>query len=151
MLAVEMLTQLNRELTSDEMLTFLAKVEPIGAEYVEYKKFDDTRYARNQVATGNHFELILMCWKAGQESSIHDHGTSLCAVKVLEGTATERIYRRVGAQSVALVEERKRHQGTVFMDSDAGVHRIANTSLSDEPLVTLHLYSPPLSMSLYSE
>ena len=37
---------------------------------------------------------MIMCWNAGQRSSIHDHAGSLGGLKILEGELTESLFER---------------------------------------------------------
>lgn len=40
---------------------------------LQYCFFNEVRYARNLVERNQYFELIVICWKAGQQSPIHNH------------------------------------------------------------------------------
>ncbi len=112
--------------------------------------FNDSHYARNKVAEGTWYDLYVMCWKPGQTSKIHDHKDSSCVFKILEGTATE-----IGCE---LTSAEKRHVrktrvteftlGECCAAQDAQIHQIANVSPT-ENLITMHIYSPPLKMSVY--
>lgn len=51
------------------------------------------RYTRNLVAEGNgKFNLMILCWNESQGSSIHDHTSAHCFVKVLQGSLTETMF-----------------------------------------------------------
>jgi cysteine dioxygenase len=43
------------------------------SDWKEYVHFNDIKYARNLVDKTERLELILLCWKAGQVSPIHNH------------------------------------------------------------------------------
>jgi cysteine dioxygenase len=65
----------------------------ISAEEVRvYALFSDKRYARNLVHKTAQFEIMIMCWHAGQRSSIHDHAGSLGGLKILHGALTESVF-----------------------------------------------------------
>jgi predicted metal-dependent enzyme (double-stranded beta helix superfamily) len=122
-------------------------------------RFHDDHYARNLVCRTPQFELLVLCWKPGQASTIHDHAGALNVTRVYAGSLTSRQFRRRsggsgvvevgGAASgelpdgpVDLVHEE------VFAGSGAAIvdrgeiHQLANDS--DRDLVTVHLYAPPL-------
>lgn len=111
-------------------------------------RFNDDEYARNLVLRTPHFELLVLCWRPGQESSIHDHAGSLNAIRVRSGELTSRVFRPVagvapGAGPVELISEERIGPGQPLVGVDrGGVHQLADTSA--EPLVTVHVYAPPL-------
>jgi cysteine dioxygenase len=119
-------------------------------------RFCEDHYARNLVCRTPDFELLVLCWKPGQESTIHDHAGSLNVIRIYEGTLTSRFFERVGGGTgvsevggggelprgpVRLQREEQLDGGHTGLDR-GGIHQLANTS--DEALVTVHLYSPPL-------
>jgi predicted metal-dependent enzyme (double-stranded beta helix superfamily) len=114
-------------------------------------RFSDTHYQRNKIASSDWFDLLLICWKPGQATSIHDHAGSSCGFKVLSGEATEVVFEKSSLQSGCnLVTPRRKKDylsGEVCRAKDSDIHAIVNNT-SDE-LVTLHIYSPPLSMNYY--
>lgn len=116
--------------------------------------FGDKHYQRNKVACSDWFDLLVICWKPGQASLIHDHSGSSCGFKILSGTSTETIYQRSGGGNevgdfVRPVSRRTYSVGELCLAQDQDIHRISNESATEE-LVTLHIYSPPLQMSYYA-
>lgn len=111
-------------------------------------RFLDDEYARNLVLRTPHFELLVLCWRSGQRSTIHDHAGSLNAIRVRSGELTSRVFRPVrgvepGAGPVELVSEERVEPGQPLLGVDrGGIHQLADTA--DEPLVTIHVYAPPL-------
>jgi cysteine dioxygenase len=55
--------------------------------------FSDAGYQRVVLAEDERFEVLLMGWKPGQQSPIHDHARSVCGARVVRGTATETRFR----------------------------------------------------------
>ena len=97
--------------------------------------------------------MLLLCWKPGQESAIHDHEGSSCAFRIVQGVSTEEVYRKTGKSrgETPLVESiGKTHYqpGEVCLAQDQAIHKILNESPKSD-LVTLHIYSPPLHMNYY--
>lgn len=95
--------------------------------------FEYDRYVRVSLYRTAAFEVRLLCWRPGQSSALHPHGTSCCAFRVLTGRARET---RIGR------EDRVLERGSVGLADPDGVHQVAN--MGEEALVTLHLYAPPL-------
>ncbi len=51
----------------------------------EYAHFKDQKYCRNLVHKENDFEIIVVCWKAGQVAPIHGHEGEKCWARVQDG------------------------------------------------------------------
>ena len=93
-----------------ERLMDLTRRLAISSELIESRTcFAASTYTRNLLCRSADFELLVLCWKPGHESTIHNHAGSLNAIRVDRG----------------------------------GIHQLANTS--DEHLVTVHVYAPPLT------
>lgn len=146
----------------------IAKWFPRPAEYEPYIMWDlenPTRYTRNLVFRNEHMDVILMCWPAGQASTIHDHDSSSCWVVVVEGTVDEVQYAVPMLDRHFIESEMKNPTGAVgrcgelrvqnrfrlevggctstYANNDIGLHRVENNT--DQPAYTLHIYAPPLS------
>jgi cysteine dioxygenase len=116
--------------------------------------FSEDHYARNLVCRTQRFELLVLCWRPGHESTIHDHAGSLNAINVHSGELTSRVFTPAdGAPAgsgpvVMTTEERIGRGGWAGVDRD-GIHQLADTSAAD--LVTVHVYAPPLmELTVYS-
>src|SRR5688572_19841189 len=66
-------------------------------EFEPFVKFAPDTYRRNLLHAGRAYHALVLCWKNGQRSPIHDHFGSSCAVRVLRGTCTETIFEQAGA------------------------------------------------------
>lgn len=120
------------------------------ADMIEACKFDNIRYARNVLARSQWYELVVICWRSGQSSPIHDHLGTVCGVRVVDGIATETTYQEVGGGRVRPVARRECSPGNVLISCDTDIHLITN-EVHDRGLITLHLYSPALTMRYYQE
>ena len=122
--------------------------DSISAELLgDYIHFSDERYSRNLLAYGPQFYALVLCWKPGQASPIHDHKGASCGVRVIEGVATETSF---GWQDDRLVENSvtTMRAGEVCGSFDDDIHEIRNNGETN--LVTLHIYSPYLdNINLY--
>jgi cysteine dioxygenase len=109
-----------------------------------YLVFRPDRYVRNRVHDGPAFQALLLCWRNGQRSPIHNHLGSHCGVKVLRGVATETVFERAPNGLVVPARSRDLAPGHTCASADADVHQVSNLQAGGADLVTLHVYSPPL-------
>ena len=117
----------------------------------EHIQFSEKQYARNLVRKGEWYHLLVLCWKNGQRSPIHDHAGSSCGVRVLRGVMTETTFDFAPNGHVKAIGSRDLAAGGVCGSQDSDMHQISNLQAGDADLVTLHVYSPPLLwMGTYS-
>jgi cysteine dioxygenase len=64
-------------ITPARMQDILNRLVVTAEEIQPHALFSKKRYARNLIYKDRHFEIMVMCWNAGQRSSIHDHAGSL--------------------------------------------------------------------------
>lgn len=85
------------------------------------------------------FEIVMIGWLPDQKTSIHGHPSGGCLFMVLEGVLQEVRYPGGG---------RLHHPGepVQYIDDTMGQHEVRCVSRS--PTVSLHIYSPPFSVSL---
>jgi predicted metal-dependent enzyme (double-stranded beta helix superfamily) len=152
---LEMGSQPVDRLTHDRLLDLTGRLE-LSADLIESRTcFGRDRYARNLICRTPSFELLVLCWKPGHLSTIHDHVGSLNAISVHRGTLTSRIFvpaEGVPAGSGPVVLDHTdaflHGQGWTGVDRD-GIHQLANTGQED--LVTVHVYAPALmALNVYS-
>ena len=117
-------------------------------DMVQACKFNEVTYARNLLAKSPWYQLLVICWREGQCSPIHDHIGSACGVRVGDGIATETIFEEVSPGKVRPVQTHCMSKGEVIVTSDTDIHLITNEQPSQD-LITLHLYTPPLRMQFY--
>ena len=117
------------------------------AGWLPFTRFDAARYCRRSVRLTDAYEALLMGWLPGQSSLVHDHRGSACAFRVLEGTATEHTYTFEESRLLH-VGEHDLPTGSVVASREPDIHALANCG--GRQLVTLHVYSPPLTqMRIY--
>ncbi|HMO35336.1 MAG TPA: cysteine dioxygenase family protein [Gemmatales bacterium] len=118
----------------------------------EFIQFNENTYRRNRIRMSDWYECLVLCWKPGQKSYIHDHQGSSCCFKVIEGTALEMICARTGRSAelplVRPIDSRTLEAGIVCGSLSAHIHEVINPSQTHD-LITLHIYSPPLNMQIY--
>ena len=81
----------------EELNALMAGVEVSDEELRPYVSFKEGTYARHRVHLGEHAELLVLCWRPGQRTPIHDHAGSYGAVRVLRGVMWETLFEMGGA------------------------------------------------------
>ena len=114
-------------------------------DLVEWLAFSEAAYQRVLIERTPAYEALLLCWRSGHRSPIHDHAGSVCGVRIIEGTATETIYAKSPCGYLVPTCSRSLGAGSVSVSRDADIHQMANLGPPGHDLVTLHVYSPPLS------
>ena len=109
-----------------------------------YLTFNPARYVRNRVHDGPSYQALVLCWRNGQRSPIHNHRGSRCGVKVLRGVATETIFARAPNGLVLPVGSHDLPPGHTCASANDDIHQVSNLQAGGADLVTLHIYSPPL-------
>jgi cysteine dioxygenase len=110
----------------------------------QFVVFGDETYRRNLMHAGPAYQALVLCWRNGQRSPIHDHRGSSCGVRVLSGTALETVFTRAHNEMIYAERSRSIGPGAVCATQDADIHQVSNLADDGGDLVTLHVYSPPL-------
>jgi cysteine dioxygenase len=135
----------------DELIQLLKDL-PITLDDVRgFVRYSETTYRRNLLHEGPSYQALVICWKNGQRSPIHDHTGSSCGVKVLAGVMTETIFERKQSGMIYPSRTSELAAGESCGSQDADIHQVSNLQDDGGPLVTLHIYSPALlTMNVYS-
>lgn len=126
-----------------ELMRRLEELQITLDDVRDYLIFGNEHYRRNLVHAGPAFHALVLCWRAGQRSPIHDHRGSNCAVRVLKGVASETQFEMTRDRLVYPTMTRRMPAGSVCATQDCDIHQVSNLQ-SGLDLVTLHIYSPPL-------
>jgi cysteine dioxygenase len=120
-------------------------------DVTEWTRFSEVGYQRVLIQWTPQFEVLLLCWRSGQRSAIHDHAGSTCGIRVIAGTATETIYAASLCGRLYPVRSRCLEIGSVCVNHDTDIHQMANLAPTGQDLITLHIYAPPLAATrIYS-
>ena len=125
------------------------QLEPNAFE--KYAHWSNDCYTRNCITDTEKFELILICWCEGHQTSIHDHGGEECWVKVIEGEFKETVYKqdKMGALKLTKTKFSKKNEIT-YMKDFMGFHRLENSA--NKRSMSLHLYAKPIrSCNVFNE
>lgn len=127
-----------------ELTQKLGELEIDIADVRDFIHFEQKTYRRNLMHAGPGYHALVLCWRNGQRSPIHDHRNSSCAVRILQGIAHEIRYIRDSSGHCRPVSSREYFPGTVMGSQDDDIHEMSNLSPGGDDLITLHIYSPPL-------
>ncbi|KAL4442132.1 hypothetical protein ABPG77_011393 [Micractinium sp. CCAP 211/92] len=143
------------------------------ADWRQLARFCDEHYVRHLVEESANCEMILICWKKGQASRIHNHAQSHCWLNVLSGGVEELRFTTGDSPVEAGPTLAPRLPGVIAATSpcpllvSAGINKVApgqsayiNDSLglhavrcdddacgvpgAEEGAVSLHIYAPPI-------
>ncbi|PNW84917.1 hypothetical protein CHLRE_03g163950v5 [Chlamydomonas reinhardtii] len=73
-------------------------------DWRSFARWSDAGYLRHLLHECDDFELMLICWKPGQTSRVHNHADSHCWLAVLAGEVQETQYRPVVPKAEAEAE-----------------------------------------------
>lgn len=140
------------------MMRELLRTSPVNPESIErYLLWNSQHYTRNLIDKTPLYELIAICWDAGQGSSIHNHKDQNCWMAAPIGRLLVQNYKVLRQDLAAgtceivptdIVEMNASAPAAV--DPADPVHRVYNPF--PERAVSLHVYSRPYdSCVVYSE
>ena len=148
---IEYLDGLTARAPVDELRARLGELDIKVGDVADFVRFGKTQYLRNLAREGNWYHVLILCWRSGQRSPIHNHAGSTCGVRVLNGIATETRFEATPSKLVKAVSSHDLMRGAVASSCDAEIHQVSNLQAEGTDLVTLHVYSPPLlRMDTYS-
>ena len=136
--------------TLGEVNGWMSAVEVLADELRPHVSFKEGTYARHRVFLCEHTELLVLCWRPGQRTPIHDHNGSFGSVRVLSGVMWETIFEMEPESGLAYKYAREWRPGHITGADVPDIHQLGNPDVSGTDLVTLHLYAPPLtSLNVY--
>ena len=132
--------------TFAELQSLLKRAEVNEAELRPYVKFRPGTYVRTRVLRNEHAELLVLCWKPGHYTSIHDHNGSYSVIRVLSGRMHETLYDYDQERGLSEGASHAWAPGHVTVADIPDIHRIGNAEGGAGDLVTLHCYAPPFDV-----
>jgi cysteine dioxygenase len=142
----EKLCALNSAPTFVEINDWLIRVNVTPDDLRPYRFFKAGTYSRHRVMRNEFAELLVLCWKPGQRTPIHDHNGSYGAVRVCEGVMWETVFALNNERRLYYQSGREWNTGEATAADVPDIHQIGNPEVSGQDLVTLHLYAPPLGV-----
>ncbi|TXD52627.1 hypothetical protein ES044_03635 [Polaribacter sp. IC066] len=143
---LQTLTDLTAALAEGERVTYndiIHRTQLKVTDVDHYASWSNKCYTRNCIADTEKFELILICWCAGHQTAIHDHGGEECWVKIIDGEFKETIYKQDEADTLNLVKTSfSKTNEITYMKDFMGFHRLEN--IANKRSMSLHLYAKPI-------
>lgn len=127
----------------NELNRVVKAAQGIEGELNTLASFSSQHYTRTSVYRADGFEALLLCWEPGQRTPLHNHKGSCCVVRVLQGTATEIVYKHSNSGLLFPVVSHECTVGQSIASYDSDIHQMAN--LGSANMVTLHIYAPALT------
>ena len=143
--SLEQLISTLNENDADSFVKIAKRMRVPEADFEPYAHWKPQKYTRNCIERTAKYELLLLCWPPGSETSIHGHNNQRCWVHQVEGELVETRYR---LNSNGVPEEEHQMNLTPgklsFMQDEMGYHTLKNTS--EQPAMSLHLYISPIDI-----
>lgn len=146
----ETLKRLHTGAPDAEIVRWLRAASPDAARIPVPLSCDPRRaYSRTLLYKSAAFEILVIHWRPGCTSAIHDHGGAHCWLAIADGTMHVDNYVRKdsgGAEGYAtLALEGREHLtagGIDHRNDDVHLHRCATSAA---PATSLHVYAKPIS------
>lgn len=107
-------------------------------------RFSNEPYTRVPIHRDEHLEIVVICFAAGQTSSVHDHQGSNCVIRVVRGKVMECLFANTG-KTLGMESHHYLTTGEISGLDGQQIHQLSN--LDPEGTVLLNFYSPPFKVS----
>jgi cysteine dioxygenase len=124
----------------DRVSALLAALRPSSHELQRLLKFRAGRYTRTLLHRDRRFELVLVCWSRGAQSTIHDHDGQDCWLLPLAGALDLEDFA-VTRNGLERIAHRPAVRTLDHRSGDAQIHRV---SAATAAAVSLHVYAAPV-------
>lgn len=142
----DVLTEL-KAVPSLEHLNELVDRTRIDPDEVQpYLGFKAGNYSRHRVMKNEFVEMLVLCWKPGQRTPIHDHNGAHGAVLVHEGILWETVFDYDTEHGLEYKSHRELRAGGLTGSETPDIHQLGNPDVSGRDLITIHIYAPPLGV-----
>lgn len=115
-------------------------------EVQPYLGFKEGNYSRHRVMKNEFVEMLVLCWKPGQRTPIHDHNGAHGAVFVHEGILWETTFDYDTNHGLGYKSHRELRTGGLTGSEIPDIHQLGNPDVSGRDLITIHIYAPPLGV-----
>ena len=130
----------------EQIYRWLEKAEIAAEELQPYLGFKEGNYWRHRVCRNEFVEMLVLCWRPGQRTPIHDHNGSHGGVKVHRGMLWETTFSYDSVRGLEYKSAREHPPGAVTGSAVPDIHQLGNPDVSGQDLVTVHVYAPPLGV-----
>jgi cysteine dioxygenase len=132
--------------TLAELDELISRTAIADDEVQPYLGFKEGNYSRHRVMKNEFVEMLVLCWKPGQRTPIHDHNGSHGAVFVQQGILWETMFDYDVDSGLNYRSHRELRTGGLTGSELPDIHQLGNPDVSGRDLVTIHIYAPPLGV-----
>ena len=129
-----------------ELYALVERTQISADDLQPYLGFKAGNYCRHRVMRNEFVEMLVLCWKPGQRTPIHDHNGSHGAVFVHEGIMWETTFDYDADSGLAYKAHRELRSGGLTGSELPDIHQLGNPDVSGQDLITVHIYAPPLGV-----
>lgn len=130
----------------EQIYDWLETANISSEELQPYIGFKDGNYWRHRVCRNEFVEMLVLCWRPGHRTPIHDHNGSHGGVKVHEGPLWETVFTYDEEKGLEYKSAREYAAGAVTGSDIPDIHQLGNPDVSERDLITIHVYAPPLGV-----
>lgn len=131
--------------------TEYVRAHPITeASLKPYAFFDADHYTRNLIFKSDLFEVLAICWEAGQESAIHNHRDQQCwmvmgsgCLETIDYEVTDQCFETGTCKLSPARTMRLTRAAPIAVDDDLPVHKVVNCPDQNKRAMSVHIYSRP--------
>jgi cysteine dioxygenase len=132
--------------TLEQLNSWLSSAEIFDRDLQPYVGFKEGNYWRHRVCRNEAAEMLVICWRPGHKTPIHDHNGSHGVVRIHTGLMWETIFTFDEDQGLRYESGRECPVGTVTGAEVPDIHQLGNPDVSGQDLITVHVYAPPLGV-----
>lgn len=116
--------------------------------FATFSHNNNKSYGRKLIFDNGNFKLLLMSWRAGDFTAIHNHGYTEWGCVYFFGEASHRLYE-IADDELKVVQKDNFHEGQIAAVCGNLTHMLGNAGLKD--FTTLHIYGSNTRKSNVSE
>jgi cysteine dioxygenase len=143
---VQTLQSLSGPPSLDQIYEWLETAEISTEDLQPYLGFKEGNYRRHRVCRNEFVEMLVLCWRPGQRTPIHDHNGSHGGVRIHEGRLWETTFTYDALAGLEYKSAREYSPGAVTGSDVPDIHQLGNPDVSEQNLITIHVYAPPLGV-----
>ena len=130
----------------EQIYDWLESAEISREDLEPYLGFKEGNYWRHRICRNEFAEMLVLCWRPGHKTPIHDHNGSHGVVRVHEGIMWETTFHFDVEKGLCYKSGQQRSQGEVTGSDIPDIHQLGNPEVSGQDLITIHIYAPPLGV-----
>lgn len=140
----DLIQALNQRQANESYLDIMKRMDIGLREWERFYTWTEDHYTRNCLAKTEDYELLLICYEAGQQTPIHDFNVQDGWIHTLQGELREQRFRFIpNTQKLEQVSSIKLGPNDYsYLSGKSGIHRYINTA--DCRAVSLNLYAKPI-------